>query len=97
MAAFSSVIDAYRLPKSSESDAAEHDRVIGAALTDAARVPADVLTSAHAVIELADELLRVDSQNRCAGSPSGVRSVRSAPICSTPRRSDTNTAGTPAA
>jgi len=31
MAAFSSVIDAYRMPKSTESEATERDRVIGAA------------------------------------------------------------------
>jgi formiminotetrahydrofolate cyclodeaminase len=59
MAAFSSVIDAYRLPKSAESEAAERDRRIASALTDAARVPVDVLASARAVIDLADELLPV--------------------------------------
>jgi formiminotetrahydrofolate cyclodeaminase len=32
MAAFSSVIDAYRLPKSTEGEAAERDRVIETAL-----------------------------------------------------------------
>ena len=58
MAAFSSVIDGYRLPKSTESEAAERDRVIGATMTDAARVPADVLASAPAAWEMSSRIER---------------------------------------
>jgi methenyltetrahydrofolate cyclohydrolase len=78
MAAFSSVIDAYRLPKSTESEAAERDRVIGAALTDAARIPADVLASARAVIELADELLPVANRTVISDVAAAAEAARAA-------------------
>ena len=78
MAAFSSVIDAYRMPKSTESEATERDRVIGAALTDAARVPADVLTSARAVIELADELLSVANRTVISDVAAAAEAARGA-------------------
>jgi formiminotetrahydrofolate cyclodeaminase len=78
MAAFSSVIDAYRLPKATESEAAERDRVIAAALTDAARVPVDVLASARAVIDLADELLPVANQTVISDVAAAAEAARAA-------------------
>jgi methenyltetrahydrofolate cyclohydrolase len=78
MAAFSSVIDAYRLPKSTESEAAERDRIIAAALTDAARVPLDVLVSAGRVIELADELLPVANRMVISDVAAAAEAARAA-------------------
>jgi methenyltetrahydrofolate cyclohydrolase len=78
MAAFSSVIDAYRLPKSTESEAAKRDQVIAAALTDAARVPVDVLASAVAVIELADELLPVANRTVISDVAAAAEAARAA-------------------
>jgi methenyltetrahydrofolate cyclohydrolase len=78
MVAFSSVIDAYRLPKSTESEAAERDRVIAAALIDAARVPVDVLASASAVIELAYELLPVANRTVISDVAAAAEAARAA-------------------
>jgi methenyltetrahydrofolate cyclohydrolase len=78
MAAFSSVIDAYRLPKATESEAAERDRVIAAALTDAARVPVDVLASARAVVDLADELLPVANRMVISDVAAAAEAARAA-------------------
>jgi formiminotetrahydrofolate cyclodeaminase len=78
MAAFSAVIDAYRLPKSTESEAAERDRVVAAALTDAARVPADVLVAAGRVIELADELLPVANRMVISDVAAAAEAARAA-------------------
>lgn len=78
MAAFSSVIDAYRLPKSTESEAAERDRVVATALTDAARVPADVLVSAGRVIALADELLPVANRMVISDVAAAAEAARAA-------------------
>jgi formiminotetrahydrofolate cyclodeaminase len=78
MAAFSSVIDAYRLPKATESEAAERDRVIAAALTNAARVPVDVLASARAVIELADDLLPVANRTVISDVAAAAEAARAA-------------------
>jgi formiminotetrahydrofolate cyclodeaminase len=78
MAAFSSVIDAYRLPKSTESEAAERDRVIASALTDAARVPVDVLASARTVIEHADELLPVANPTVISDVAAAAEAARAA-------------------
>jgi methenyltetrahydrofolate cyclohydrolase len=78
MAAFRSVIDAYRLPKSTESEAAERDRVIASALTDAARVPVDVLASARTVIELAGELLPVANPTVISDVAAAAEAARAA-------------------
>jgi formiminotetrahydrofolate cyclodeaminase len=78
MAAFSSVIDAYRLPKSTESEAAERDQDIAAALTDAARVPVEVFASARAVIELADELLPVANRTVISDVAAAAEAARAA-------------------
>lgn len=78
MAAFSSVIDAYRLPRATESEAAERDRRIAAALTDAARVPVDVLASARTVIDLADELLPVANRMVISDVAAAAEAARAA-------------------
>jgi len=78
MAAFSSVIDAYRLPKSTEDEAAERDQVIATALTNAASVPADVLASAGAVIELTDQLLPVANRTVISDIAAAAEAARAA-------------------
>jgi methenyltetrahydrofolate cyclohydrolase len=78
MAAFTSVIDAYRLPKSPQDAAAARKAAITAALTDAARVPADVLIAAREVVKLADELLPVANPSVISDVAAAAEAARAA-------------------
>jgi methenyltetrahydrofolate cyclohydrolase len=77
MAAFTSVIEAYRLPKTPDGTPAR-TQAIAAALTDAARVPAEVLRSAHQVVELADELLPVANPTVISDVAAAAEAARAA-------------------
>jgi len=76
MAAFTSVIAAYRLPKA--EDATARTQAIAAALTYAARVPVDVLMSAHEVVQLADELLPVANPTVISDIAAAAEAARAA-------------------
>ena len=63
MAAFTSVIDAYKLPKGTDEENAARSAAIEGALVNAARVPAEVIDAAAAVVTLAEELGPVANRN----------------------------------
>jgi len=63
MAAFTSVIDAYKLPKGTDEENAARSAAIEGALVNAARVPVEVIDAAAAVVTLAEELGPVANRN----------------------------------
>ncbi|MFE0690291.1 cyclodeaminase/cyclohydrolase family protein [Streptomyces sp. JH002] len=71
-AAFTAVIDAYRLPKGERADAVAH------ALAGAARPPAEVVGLARAVVELATELLPIGNRNVITDIAAATEAARAA-------------------
>lgn len=61
--AFTAVGAAYKLPKSTDDEAADRSAAITAALVEAARVPAAVLDEADEVLSLAADLLPIGNPN----------------------------------
>ena len=78
MAAFTAVTEAYRMPKSTESEAAARSWAIGDALAGAARVPARVLDVAERTIELAEALLPVGNRNVISDIAAAAEAARAA-------------------
>ncbi|AKG43401.1 formimidoyltetrahydrofolate cyclodeaminase [Streptomyces xiamenensis] len=71
-AAFTAVIDAYRLPKGERAEAVAH------ALAGAARPPAEVVGLARAVVELATELLPIGNRNVITDIAAATEAARAA-------------------
>ncbi|MEV8115659.1 cyclodeaminase/cyclohydrolase family protein [Streptomyces xiamenensis] len=71
-AAFTAVIDAYRLPKGERAEAVAH------ALAGAARPPAEVVGLARAVVELATELLPIGNPNVVTDIAAATEAARAA-------------------
>ncbi|AYF73903.1 formimidoyltetrahydrofolate cyclodeaminase [Nocardia yunnanensis] len=73
-AAFTGVGAAYKLPKETEAEQAARGEAIGAALLQAARVPAAVVAEADEIVSLASELLPI-------GNPNVVTDIGAAADC----------------
>ncbi|MCV7286662.1 cyclodeaminase/cyclohydrolase family protein [Mycolicibacterium wolinskyi] len=78
MAAFRSVIDAYRLPKSTEPEQKARFLAISAAAQRAAAVPADVARTAAEVLGLAEQLLPVANSNVISDVAAAADAARAA-------------------
>jgi methenyltetrahydrofolate cyclohydrolase len=77
-AAFTAVTDAYRLPKTTDAEAAERSAAIAAAVLAAARPPAFVVGVAGRVLELAEELLPVSNRNVVSDVAAAAEAARAA-------------------
>ncbi|MEV0292170.1 cyclodeaminase/cyclohydrolase family protein [Nocardia sp. NPDC050710] len=62
-AAFTAVGNAYKMPKTTETETAARDAAITVALIEAARVPAAVVDEADEILSLAAELLPIGNRN----------------------------------
>jgi methenyltetrahydrofolate cyclohydrolase len=78
MAAFRGVIAAYKLPKSTGTEADARTAAIGAAAADAASVPADVARAAAEVIGLAEQLFPVANPNVISDVAAAADAARAA-------------------
>lgn len=78
MAAFSGVISAYQLPKSTASEAQARSAAIAAAAIRAAEVPAVVADGAAEVIDLAEQLLPVGNANVISDVAAAADAARAA-------------------
>ena len=78
MAAFSGVISAYQLPKSTASEAQARSAAIAAAAIRAADVPAAVADGAAEVIDLAEQLLPVGNANVISDVAAAADAARAA-------------------
>ena len=78
MAAFSGVISAYQLPKSTASEAQARSAAIAAAAIRAADVPAVVADGAAEVIDLAEQLLPVGNANVISDVAAAADAARAA-------------------
>ncbi len=76
--AFTAVTDAYRMPKSTENEAAARTLAIADALAGAARVPARVLDVADRTLELAETLLPVGNRNVISDVAAAAEAARAA-------------------
>ena len=77
-AAFTAVTDAYRLPKTTDAEAAERSAAIAAAVLAAARPPAFVVGVAGRVLELAEELLPGSNRNVVSDVAAAAEAARAA-------------------
>jgi formiminotetrahydrofolate cyclodeaminase len=77
-AAFTAVTDAYRLPGGTEDDRAARSAAIAAALTGAARPPAEVVGVARLLVALAEELLPVGNRNVVTDVAAAAEAARAA-------------------
>ncbi|GGS72666.1 hypothetical protein GCM10010156_34420 [Planobispora rosea] len=77
-AAFTTVTDAYRLPKATEEEKAARSAAIAAALTEASRPPAAVIGVASSVVGLAEELLPVGNRNVITDIAAAAEAARAA-------------------
>jgi methenyltetrahydrofolate cyclohydrolase len=80
MTAFTAVTDAYRMPKTTESEAAARTLAIADALAGAARVPARVLDVADRTLELAETLLPVGNRNVISDIAAASEAARAAAL-----------------
>jgi formiminotetrahydrofolate cyclodeaminase len=78
MTAFTAVTDAYRMPKTTENEAAARTLAIADALSGAARVPARVLGAADRTLELAETLLPVGNRNVISDIAAAAEAARAA-------------------
>ncbi|GAB93003.1 cyclodeaminase/cyclohydrolase family protein [Gordonia rhizosphera] len=78
MAAFTGVIESYRLPKGTEAEVRARAEAISAAAARAAGVPADVVDGAAAVLELAERLLPVANRNVISDVAAAADAARAA-------------------
>ncbi|MEV0646480.1 cyclodeaminase/cyclohydrolase family protein [Phytomonospora sp. NPDC050363] len=62
-AAFTGVTDAYKLPKATDEEKKARSAAITAAVTGAAKPPADLVTTVAAIVEAAEELLPIGNRN----------------------------------
>lgn len=78
MAAFTGVIESYKLPKATDAEAAARSAAIAAAATRAAGVPAVVVAATAEVIGLAEELLPVANRNVISDVAAAADAARAA-------------------
>lgn len=78
MAAFSAVIAAYQLPKSTALEANSRSAAIGAAAARAAAVPADVVSASADVLDLAEDLFPVANRNVISDIAAAADAARAA-------------------
>jgi formiminotetrahydrofolate cyclodeaminase len=78
MAAFSAVIAAYQLPKSTEPETNSRSAAIAAAAARAAAVPADVVNASAAVLDLAEDLFPVANRNVISDIAAAADAARAA-------------------
>jgi len=76
--AFRAVTDAYRLPRSTEEEQAARSAAIGQALTNAAWPPAQVISVAGMVVDLAEALVVIGNHNVISDVAAAAESARSA-------------------
>ncbi len=79
-AAFSAVAAAYRLPQESEQEKSARSASISAALSDAARPPADVVRTALLVIRLAEDLLPAGNRAMITDVAAAAEAARAAAV-----------------
>jgi formiminotetrahydrofolate cyclodeaminase len=79
-AAFGAVSDAYQLPKETDELLAARSAAIAAALTGAARPPAEVIRTAVRLIELAEELLPAGNRNVITDVAAAAEAARAAAV-----------------
>ena len=77
-AAFTAVTEAYRLPKTTDAEAAERSVAIATAVLRAARPPAFVVGVAARVLELAEDLLPVSNRNVVSDVAAAAEAARAA-------------------
>lgn len=78
MQAFTAVTDAYRMPKNTESEAAQRSAAIGDAMVDAAEVPARIIDVAGRVLALAEDLLPIGNPNVITDVAAAAEAARAA-------------------
>ncbi|MGV9711857.1 cyclodeaminase/cyclohydrolase family protein [Gordonia sp. NPDC003424] len=78
MAAFTGVIESYKLPKGTADEKAARSAAIGRAAARAAEVPADVITTATIVLELTEDLLPVANLNVISDVAAAADAARAA-------------------
>ncbi|MBC2639199.1 cyclodeaminase/cyclohydrolase family protein [Rhodococcus sp. NPDC056960] len=78
MAAFTAVIDAYRLPRGTDDESASRTAAIASALAGAAAVPAEVVVAAGEVVALADTLLPVANRTVVSDVAAAAEAARAA-------------------
>jgi len=78
MAAYSAVIAAYQLPKSTEPETNSRSAAIAAAAARAAAVPADVVNASAAVLDLAEDLFPVANRNVISDIAAAADAARAA-------------------
>jgi methenyltetrahydrofolate cyclohydrolase len=78
MAAFSAVMESYRLSKDTDAEAAARTAAIAAATKRAAAVPADVADAAAEVLTLAEDLLPVANRNVISDVAAAADAARAA-------------------
>lgn len=76
--AFTAVTDAYRLPKGTEGEAEQRSRAIAEAVLGASRPPADVVTTAGSVLDLAERLLPLGNRNVVSDVVAAAEAARAA-------------------
>lgn len=77
-AAFTSVADAYRLPKATDADKAARTAAIAASLVGAGRPPAAVIAVAERVVVLAADLLPIGNPNVISDVAAAAEAARAA-------------------
>ncbi|OUS85099.1 cyclodeaminase/cyclohydrolase family protein [Rhodococcus sp. NCIMB 12038] len=78
MAAFTAVIDAYRLPRETDEESGARTAAIATALAGAAAVPAEVVVAAGDVVALADVLLPVANPTVVSDVAAAAEAARAA-------------------
>jgi len=78
--AFSAVAAAYRLPRETEQEQSARSASISAALSDAARPPADVVRTALLVIRLAEDLLPAGNRTMITDVAAAAEAARAAAV-----------------
>ena len=76
--AFRAVTDAYRLPRSTEEERAARQAAVGQALANAAWPPAQVISVAGMVVDLAEALVVIGNRNVLSDVAAAAESARAA-------------------
>lgn len=76
--AFRAVTDAYRLPQATEEERAAREAAIGQALANAAWPPAQVISVAGMVVDLAEALVVIGNRNVLSDVAAAAESARAA-------------------
>ncbi len=76
--AFTSVADAYQLPKNTDAAKAARSAAIATALVGAGKPPAEVIAVAQVAVELAEELLPIGNRNVITDIAAATEAARAA-------------------